>query len=328
MIRCLLITLIVTMSLSIAVTPAKAMDINRSPELQLILDKLVSQHGFSMAELKHWFARVQIRQPVVKAASKPREKDPWHRYKKLFVNNARTRDGVKFYKRHQSELQQTQDRYGVDRFIILAILGIETRYGKQKGRYPVLDSLTTQIIHNPGRNKFYSSELVEFLLLCREEGWNPNAIKGSYAGAMGIPQFISSSYRNFAVDFGRDNQRDLINQNDDAIASVANYLARHGWQSQGRLVSAVVEPSAVLERYATTVLKPLHRVDKLISEGVAVEGDPNSKVSVIKLNTEKQDQFRIAHKNFYVITRYNHSIHYAMAVIELANRLRMLVLTS
>ena len=306
----------------LVLSPAYAMVINQSSELNSIIHELNTKYDFSIEQLKHWFAKVKIRQAVIDAARNPHEKLPWYRYRKLFVTDERTKEGADYYNQHQAELQLAQDHYGVDRFVILAIIGIETRYGKQLGRFPVLDSLTTQVLHHPRRKKFYKRELIEFLQLCREEGWNPNTIKGSYAGAMGIPQFIASSYRRFAVDFDQDNHRNLIGQNDDAIASVANYLARHGWKRGGRQVSEITHSVPALNRYASISLKPIHLVHTLAAEGISIESKNEVKVGVIKLDSGKAPQYLIAYKNFYVITSYNHSINYAMAVVELANRLR------
>lgn len=304
---------------------AYAMELAKHPSIENIIENLVAKHGYPKDELLAVFKTVQLRPSVVAAIKKPYEALPWHRYRKLFVTDSHIRDGVAFWNRHKSTLDRAARQFGVPQHVVVAIIGVETRYGQSMGRHRVLDSLTTLVLQYPRRRAFFSDELEQFLLLTWEEGLDPREVKGSYAGAMGVPQFIASSYRHYAVDFNGDRRRDLIGQPEDAIGSVANYLHRHRWQA-GKAIAgdAVVNKASIADRYVTEKLKTNSTVARLtkagINSSVALHG--STPAALVRLDNGGTPEYRIVLNNFYVITKYNRSIHYAMAVFELAEELR------
>ena len=239
-------------------------------------------------------------------------------------------------------MQKAEAKYGVPPEIILAIIGVETNYGKNKGKFPVLDSLATLSFDYEPRSKFFKSELEHFILLAKEENWDPNKIYGSYAGAMGYPQFISSSFRHYAVDFTDDGHRDLLNNPEDAIGSVANYFHRHGWEKNKPIaITAKAENSKFKKLDKIKDLKPKFRIKVLEKYGLKVSDDDketvkkldnqkNTLVSVVELTHQKDksnpenpnSEYWFGLKNFYVITRYNLSNNYAMAVYQLSKKIK------
>ncbi|HHJ81191.1 MAG TPA: lytic murein transglycosylase B, partial [Candidatus Tenderia electrophaga] len=199
-------------------------------DVNAFIDRLTSKHDFKRDELEKMFAQVELQAKIIDAMNRPYEGKPWHQYRPIFVTRARINEGAKFLQENYQTLKQAEQKYGVPAEIITAILGVETRYGRYRGKYRVIDALATLGFDYPRRSKFFLKELEAFLLLSREEGFEPLAITSSYAGAMGKPQFMPSSYRMYAVDFDGDGVRDLLDNSADAIGSIANYLARHGWQ--------------------------------------------------------------------------------------------------
>jgi membrane-bound lytic murein transglycosylase B len=228
---------------------------------------------------------------------------------------------VAFWGRHEDILADAEARFGVEPEYVVAIIGVETYYGRRTGSFPVLDTLTTLGFDYPPRSRFFSSELEHYLLLTREESLDPLRLKGSYAGAMGKGQFISSSYRAYAVDFDGDGQRDLWGSTRDAVGSVANYLARHGWTHRAPVT---VPASARGEAYLDLLdagLKPSLDAAALRAAGVSpAPGD--APVALVALEAEAGTELWLGHNNFYVITRYNRSPLYAMAVHQLAQAIR------
>ena len=208
--------------------------------------------------------------------------------------------------------------------MIVAIIGVETRYGRVTGRHRVVDALMTLAFDYPPRASFFRKELTQFLLLAREEGKNPTSLTGSYAGAMGFGQFIPSSYRNYAVDFDRDGVRDIWQNRTDAIGSVANYFSRHGWRGAAQ-VTLPVQLKAETEQLldiANQSLKPTHSVAEMAEMGVNVDGlDPEARVLLLRLLGGDKPEYWLGFDDFYVITRYNHSRLYAMAVYQLGQEI-------
>lgn len=316
---------ILSVLLGCGVANAWGLNIQQYPALTEFIEYMVSEHGFSSAELDRVFTGATLRPQVVEAISRPSERLPWYRYRQLFLTDTNVENGVKFAARHAPTLRRAEREFGVPPEIIVAIIGVETRYGQSMGQFPVLDSLTTLTLEYPRRSAFFRSELEQFLLLAREQGLDPLTTKGSYAGAIGVPQFIASSYREYAVDFNGDRRTDLIAQEDDAIGSIGNYLARHRWRAGAPVVTGPVTPptDAVRER-ASTKLKPLHTVGELNDAGLAVPADmaPDTQAGLLRVaDGERGDEFRIAFENFYVITKYNRSINYALVVAELSRQI-------
>ncbi len=300
---------------------ALALDVSQHPLLTEFIERMVAQHGFSDAELARVFSGATLRPQVVEAMRRPAERLPWHRYRGLFVTDANIENGVAFAERHAATLRRAEREFGVPAEIVVAIIGVETRYGRSMGVFPVLDSLTTLILDYPRRRAFFQTELEHFLLLAREQGLDPLTTKGSYAGAIGVPQFIASSYRQYAVDYNGDDRTDLISQEDDAIGSVANYLARHRWRPGAPVVSGPVTPPPAAQARASTQLKPALTVGELVKAGLDVPTDarPDAPAGLLRIaDGERGDQFRIAFENFYVLTKYNRSVNYALAVADLS----------
>ncbi len=298
----------------------------RRPEVRHFMDEVAAEHAFDRAYLERLFAGVQRQDRVLEAIARPAEAKPWFEYRRIFLTPQRIDKGVAFWRENAPVLQRAERGYGVPAQIIVAILGVETLYGRRMGRYPVLDSLTTLGFDYPPRARFFRSELEQLLLLAREESLDAAALKGSYAGAMGRGQFIPSSYRRFAVDFDGDGVRDLWHSNADAIASVANYFQRHGWRTGG----PVTVPATVQGRaYRTLVekgIKPSIRPAVLGEHGVIPQGGQldGERVALMEFELEDAKQYWIGWNNFYVITRYNHSPLYAMAVYQLSDRIKAL----
>ncbi len=292
------------------------------PEMRRFIGEMSRKHNFQTTYLERIFSTVKRNDAVLGKVRAPAEGKAWRAYRPIFLTEERIKGGVDFWHRHRAALDAAARKYGVEPEYIVAIIGVETFYGRTLGNYNVLQSLTTLAFDYPKRSNFYRKELEQFLLLTREERVDPNSLRGSYAGAMGMSQFISSSYRNFAVDFNRDGKRDLWRA-DDAIGSVANYLAKHGWKRGG----AVAIPASVTgQAYSmadTTAKKPRYTMSQLRNAGVRINGNFWSrKVNLLKLVGTRDSEYWVTGENFYVITRYNHSPKYAMAVHQLAREIR------
>ncbi len=304
---------------------SRAMEVLTHPEVEKLINDLAANHNYPREQLVELFSAIQVQPRVVEAIKRPFEALPWHRYRKLFVTEQHIKKGIQFWKQYESTLERAEQEYGVPKQVIVAIIGVETRYGKRMGRHSVLESLTTLLMQYPRRRSFFRSELKHFLLLAREEGLEPLSVKGSYAGAIGVPQFIASSYREYAVDFNGDRRRNLIDQPEDAIGSVANYLYRHRWRAgKPIVVDAVVRSEAGIDDYVNGRLKVNSTLATLRKAGVeaSLEFNDTAGVGLLRLDNGGASQYRIAFDNFYVITKYNRSIHYALAVYELGEALR------
>ena len=305
-------------------TPTKSYAGN--PELKLFIDAMALKHGFDAAALESLFARATHQPRIIKAMSKATKRKPWDDYRPMFVNPARVQGGVRFWNEHAEALAKARREFGVPEELIIAIIGIETHYGKNTGSFRVLDALTTLAFDYPPRADFFGSELEQYLLLTREEDvvGALNA-RGSYAGAMGIAQFMPGSYRYFAVDFDGDGRRDLFDNVDDAIGSVANYLKWHGWLP-GEAVAVRAQVSG--EHYEAYVDSGL-RLDHVVAQWkwlgvVPIEDIPSSERAMLfSLRTRAGPQYWLGLNNFYVITRYNRSAYYAMAVNDLGREIRV-----
>ncbi len=290
-------------------------------DVKQFMDMMYSKHQFDKLQLTDWFGKAKKQTRTLEAIAKPAESLPWHKYRQIFLTDKRTRQGIEFMQEHWRTLQRAEQEYGVPPEIITAIIGVETFYGAYKGKYPAFDTLVTLGFDYPRRGEFFRSELENYLLLVREEGFDPFELKGSYAGAMGKPQFISSSYRHYAIDFDGDDKRDLLNNTEDAIGSVANYLKRHGW-SPGE--SVTVMASFKGKQFAEYDMKPQYSIGELSSQNLFPTQPVKSSelATPIQLKIEDGYEYWLGLRNFYVITRYNHSNLYAMAVYQLSRRIK------
>ena len=294
-------------------------------EVKKFIDDFSLKNNYPKSSLDSLFKNVTTQTQVLEAIQRPAEKKKnWEEYRKIFITDKRIKEGLTFWTENAQILAAAEREYGVPPEIIVAIVGVETFYGRYKGKYPVLDSLVTLGFDYPPRQKFFRGELEHFLLLAHEENLDPFAIKGSYAGAMGKSQFISSSYRRYAVDFDKDGIRDLWESNEDVIGSVANYFKRHGWKTN----EIITVPAKVQgERFKVLLkkgLKPVASVSELPQYDVDAEhnADANQAVALLEFKNDNSEEYWLGFNNFYVITRYNHSHMYAMAVYQLSQQIK------
>ncbi len=303
--------------------PAQAVERSQFPELGDFIQYMVVKHDMRASELNALFARVDIKPDIITAMETQKEALPWHEYRKLFVTDESVRLGLKYWKANAATLTRAAGDFGVDPAIVVAIIGVETRYGRSVGGYRVMDALTTLALKSSSRADFFRSELEQFLLLAEEMGVDPLSIKGSYAGAMGVPQFMPSSYRRYAVDFDGDHKRNLLSSNADAIGSVANYFKEHGWLKSEAVTDDVQLEGSLYSWLENAGNEPTLSVSQLKKYGVIpIEGiDLKQLAALITLEGEDGPMHRLGYNNFYVITRYNRSKRYAMAVYELSRQL-------
>ncbi len=294
------------------------------PEVRDFLAEMVNKHGFDAQWLDQVFAESVILEDVLESINRPAEGMPWHRYRPIFMTESRVAKGVEFWDTHADVLARAEAEYGVAQEVIVAIIGVETLYGTRKGKRKILDALVTLAFKFPRRAAFFRSELEQYLLLCREESFDPEVLTGSYAGAMGVPQFISSSYRRYAVDFDGDNVRDLLNNFDDAVGSVANYLNVHGWIRDAPIVLRARVKGDGHEALLGRGIRPNTSLKNMRATGVAISAGPvdQTQGALFSLETKKGDEYWVGLQNFYSITRYNISKLYAMAVFQLAEAVR------
>lgn len=308
----------------IPATPCLAIDLDEYPEVNNFIDLMVDKHHFSAEELQTIFQKAEIMEKVVTGMDSPREAVPWYLYRKQFVTVFGAKRGARFWKKYEPAVTAAAEQYGVAPEIILAIIGVESQYGHNAGHYRVMDALSTLAFSYPRRGKIFKGELEHFLLLARELNEDPLSIKSSYAGAMGYPQFLPSSYRNYAVDFDNDGRIDLINSAADAIGSVGNYFKVHGWQKDEPIVDRVTFSKPIDSWLLELDIKPKLTVANLGFYSIKPRKykKPERKVALIKLENEKGKFIRLGFENFYVITRYNKSVNYAMAVFELSQLIK------
>lgn len=299
-------------------------DLNERAEVRAFIDEMVQQHAFSRSELEHLFRKVELRPDIIESITRPAESKPWHVYRPIFLTEERIHGGVAFWREHEAILQQAQQRYGVAPQYIVAILGVETRYGRFRGRHRVMDALATLAFDYPPRSDFFRAELQHYLLMTREETIEPLSLTGSYAGAMGMPQFIPSSFRSYAVDFDGDGRRDLFNSAPDIIGSVANYFKVHGWIDGGTVTVPATVSGEDYKPLLAAGLKPHIAAGELGRYGITPRWHitATAPVALLALEGERGMEHWVTFNNFYVITRYNRSPLYAMAVYQLSEAIR------
>ncbi|NOR81167.1 MAG: lytic murein transglycosylase B [Methyloprofundus sp.] len=311
-------------SLSLFISSLAQAEIKDKAVLDQFINKMVKQHQFERAELESLFKSVEIKEKIIETMQRPAEGMPWYKYRKIFIQDKRIQDGVKFWQDNQQSLTAMQQQYGLPEEIMVAIIGVETFYGTRTGGHRVIDALATLGFAYPKRSKFFLSELENFLLLCREENMNPLEPVGSYAGAMGMPQFMPSSYRHFAADFEGDAKRDIWNNPADAIASVANYFAKHHWQAGKDITFPVTATGTQYKKALTKGLKPDMSVAQLKQYKVQlpVQIATAEQLKLLSFEQKTGNDLWVGLDNFYVITRYNHSPLYAMAVFQLSQAIK------
>lgn len=290
--------------------------------------EMAADHGFDPTELGQALAQAEIKQRVLELISRPAERVlAWHEYRDLFLNEQRIREGVEFWKTHAALLEDISKRYQVAPRMLVAIVGIETYYGRLTGGYRVLDALSTLAFAYPPRAKFFRSELEQFLLLSKEEDVDPTAPLGSYAGAMGAPQFIPSSYRAYAVDASGDGSRDIWNNWADVLGSVANYFKVHGWRDDEPVASRATLASNWRGPEPANTLKLNASVKSLSDNGYVFSTDlpADAPSMVMSLEGDADQEYWVGFHNFRVITRYNRSVMYALAAHLLGEEIQLRV---
>lgn len=299
-------------------------DLLQRTEVASFIDEMVAEYGYDAEELNDVLGRVELSEKVIAAITRPAEAFPWHRYRSIFIKPGRIRGGAEFWRRNQAQLERAAEKYGVPVEILVAVIGVETKYGRITGGFKVVNSLSTLAFDYPKRSRFFTSELKHFLLLAREQSLDPHTLSGSYAGAMGIPQFMPSSYRAYAVDFDDDGLTDIWDNPADAIGSVGNYLKEHGWRKDAGITSAASVPDSDISALLTNGLEPKLTMADMVEAGVVAGDEVGAAENVKLLQLENKDgyEYWLALHNFYVITRYNHSALYAMAVYQLAEAIR------
>ena len=295
------------------------------PEVQTFMRELVKRHGFVESELKRVFARVKRADPVLEAISRPAERvRTWEEYRSALLTERRLAEGLEFWKKYRRTLERAEKKYGVAPEYVVAIIGVETFYGRNTGNWRVVDALTTLAFDYPPRSSFFRNELEQYLLFARNAGVDVFSVRGSYAGAIGLPQFMPSSTRAYAVDFDGNGHIDLQKSRSDAIGSVANFLKVHGWQRDADvLVNARVAGDAW--RPFAEGLEPKHSMVALREAGIEFDSPQPAGAPVVLVELAsgaRPSDFRVGLRNFYVITRYNRSAFYAAAVADLARALR------
>lgn len=302
---------------------ALAVDVSR-PEVSEFIDAMVQEHSYDRETLETYLAGAETKQKILDAISRPAERTlEWHEYRDIFLTRERIEAGAKFWQENQDELQRISESTGVSIEMMVGIIGVETYFGRITGGYRVIDALTTLAFDYPRRAKFFRSELEHFLLLVREEQMDVFSANGSYAGAMGRPQFMPSSYRAYAVDATDDGKRDIWDNWSDVIGSVANYFVEHGW----RAGDAVVAEATLGEQWSgdtpKNTTKPKETVTSLSHQGVLfstnLAGDQKSQL--LTFDGEDGKEYWVGFHNFFVITRYNTSVMYALAAHQLGQEI-------
>jgi membrane-bound lytic murein transglycosylase B len=309
-------------------SPALAIDVHRD-DVKSFINEISEKDSIGKHRLRKLLSAAKSQPAIIEAMDRPAEKaKPWFEYRPIFVTERRIREGTEFWIAHRQELDQASVNSGVAPEYLAAIVGVETYYGRMTGSYRVLDALTTLAFDYPARAKFFRDELEQFILLTRDAGLDPLTVKGSYAGAMGAPQFMPSNYRRYAVDADANGHIDLWNSWADVCASVGNYLKEHGWNAGEPVLS---EAAVNADRTADLDGRKLvlaDTVESLKAKGVNFDSSLPPEAPAILIAADESDgvHWRVGYNNFYVITRYNHSALYAMAVYELAAAVKQRVL--
>lgn len=285
------------------------------------IDKMVDQHHFDRKYLLGLFAKAEKKQSILDAIARPAEKvKPWYEYRKIFITKERVAQGVQFWQENQTVLSEVERKYKVSAKMIVAIIGVETGYGRNTGKHRVIDALATLAFDYPPRADFFGKELEAFLLMAKQQKQDPLSLTGSYAGAMGYGQFMPSSVRNFAVDNNGDGIVDIWNNKGDAIASVANYFKAHGWQDRAPVFTLAKKSATFDEQLLNTKAKPSRSLKELRGLGISpLSGNypPNLAAEALSYQQENNMEYWLGFANYYVITRYNRSQMYALAAWQL-----------
>ena len=307
------------LALLLASASAFGIDTDRD-DVRAFIERMVEEHSYDRDKLLSVLGQAESKESILEAISRPAERTlEWHEYRNIFLKTARIQAGAEFWRDNRAELERISAQTGVSIEMLVGIIGVETYYGRITGSYRVLDALSTLAFDYPPRSKFFTSELEHFMLLVREEGMDATEATGSYAGAMGRPQFMPSSYRAYAVDSTSDGKRDIWNNWSDVIGSVANYFVRHGWRSGEQVVAAATLGSQWSGETPENRLRADETVTSLSHQGVmfTTELPGEAKGQLITLVGDDGEEYWVGFHNFFVITRYNRSVMYALAAYQL-----------
>lgn len=299
-------------------------DFAYNPQAQQFIQRMSRQYGMDQNFLNKLFSNARDNglyvKPLKKRTSKGASKGSWTRYRNIFLTSRHINEGAEFWRKHRRQLEQAERQFGVPAEYIVGILGVETIYGGNVGKHRVIDALSTKAFIPSRRSKFFTNELEKFLLMARSEGLNPYQVMGSTAGAVGLGQFMPSNFKSLSVDFNRNGVRDLWDP-EDAIGSVANYFKKHGWRTGGKVA---IPATAMSSKYKTLAwgFKHQHSLSRLEKLGITPHGSIDQSVRLVRLSTNNGEEVWLGGHNFYVITRYNHSSKYAMAVHQLSQAVK------
>ena len=294
--------------------PLIFLDYSKTTQVLSFIEEMVTKHGFEESYLIEIFQSAEKKEKIINSMNRPAEKKfSWTQYKARLISPIRVNNGADFLQRFLPEFEKAEEKFGVPKEIIAAIIGIESSYGSITGRERVIDSLSTLAFDYPRRSNFFTKQLEHFLLLAREEKLDAFSMKGSYAGAMGYGQFIPSSYRSYAIDFDNDGIRNIVTNPIDAIGSVANYLSKHGWEKNA-LIAEALERNDVTSDFKTSLTLKDKDALELVSKSNLFDK------KYLQINFE-DSEFWLGHKNLYVLSRYNRSSFYVMAVFLLSQEI-------
>ncbi|MDX1403461.1 MAG: lytic murein transglycosylase B [Woeseiaceae bacterium] len=302
---------------------AHAIDIDDA-QVKSFIDSMVSTYDYDRAVLEDVLEQAEVQQSILDAIARPAESTKeWHEYRDIFLTDERIEAGVAFWREHEEELERISSETGVPPEILLGIIGVETYFGRITGNYRVLDALATLAFEYPPRSAFFRSELEQFLLLVREEEMAATEATGSYAGAMGRPQFMPSSFRAYAVDSSADGKRDIWSNWSDVMGSIANYFVRHGWRRDNQVAAQAVLGNQWRGETPGNSLTPSETVTSLSHQGVLFATDlpGDDKAQLLTLLGDDGEEHWVGFHNFFVITRYNRSVMYALAVLQLGQEI-------
>ncbi len=314
---------VLVLLLAVAVIGHAAAPAELKPEMQEFVQEMVERHGFERRPLERALRLSRFQSAIIRAMDAPSTALPWHKFRARYIDDTRITGGLRFWEKHAQVIERAAAEFQVDPDLIVATIGIETLFGRHTGTFNVFDALVTLAFSYPSRAAYFRGELEQFLLLSRETGLSLTGVKGSYAGAVGVPQFMPSSYRKYAVDFDGDGRRDLRGAV-DAIGSVANYYRHFGWKSGTAVVVEVEVDESEIDALLAAGIKPHMTVAEYRKRGVVPQElvADDAKAALFMVETGDGPRYFLGLNNFYVITRYNRSINYAMVVRELADTLR------
>lgn len=288
------------------------------------IDEMVEKHQFERDKLTELFDQVEFDEVVIQKISKPFENKPWDDYKAYFITPDRIEKGVAYLNTHQATLKEAYKTYGIPPEIMVAIIGVETDYGNLQGTFPVFQTLTTLAFNYPSRSAFFKKELEQFLLLTRDYQLDPLKVTGSYAGAIGLPQFMPSSYRHYAASLMGNKSIDLNNNHDDAIASVGNYLSKNGWKRQGEVAVPADIKGSAYQKVLNDKFNPDIQSSKLTTFGIQPKAKiptEETKAVLVELNRRDGNEYWLGFHNYYVLSTYNHNKQYVLTVFELSREI-------